>query len=152
MELWPEPWGRCRVMSASCCYCPQGLLQVEEMADFPRLPVGLPLRHSWPGTHAHPLPCWGPQHSITRPIPESSHGLISSQHVIQMSPPSPVEPAMWWKQVTWTPSGHCTTGYSPRKVSLCQGVNAILVALLGFTYWDSFKILKFMSLALCALS
>lgn len=53
--------------SAACqsrC-CPQGLLQVEEMADFPRLPVGRPPRHSWPGTHARPPPPCCP----ARPIP-----------------------------------------------------------------------------------
>lgn len=49
VEPWPGPRGRCRC-------CPQGLLQVEEMADFPRLPLGLPPRHSWPGTHARPPP------------------------------------------------------------------------------------------------
>lgn len=68
VEPWPKPRGRCRLLSASCRCCPQGLLQVEEMADFPRLPVGLPPRHSWPGTHARPPPPsryrqanpWGP--------------------------------------------------------------------------------------------
>lgn len=55
--------------SAACqsrC-CPQGLLQVEEMADFPRLPVGRPSRHSWPGTPARPPPPRSP----ARPVPRA---------------------------------------------------------------------------------
>lgn len=142
MELWPEPWGRCRVMSASCCYCPQGLLQVEEMADFPRLPIGLPLRHSWPRTHAHPLPCWGPQHGITRPIPRIQPWSDFFATCDSNVPTKPSRASHVVEAGHLDPSGHCTTGYSPGKVSLCQGVSAILVALLGFTYWDSF-ILKF---------
>lgn len=78
-----KPWGRCLVLSASGHRRPQGLLQVEEMADFPRLPVGLSPRHSWPGTHARPPP--PPRHCQANP--GSSRSVIPLRRVTQCSQP-----------------------------------------------------------------
>jgi hypothetical protein len=96
MEPWPKPQGRCRVLSASCRCCPQGLLQVEEMADFPCLPVGLPpeAQLAWDTCPSSPAVM-----ALTRPTPVPSHGVIPLRRVSQCSQPRhPAPAALQWGQ------------------------------------------------------
>lgn len=84
------------MLSASCHYCLQGLLQVEEMADFLHLPVGLsplpPLtpkvQLAWDTCPSSP-PIWAPIKASPGQTPVPSHAMISLQHMTQMFLPKP---------------------------------------------------------------